>query len=150
MKDIPDNVKVWGERADVATFINKKDYRDYSATVRGIQRKVSGETRVSGEMMVIANMLLRQHRRLKARYPNLQWKQDQYGVYRTQVEDWYVCISPQTRGRWILSCRHGTGAKDFSPAFGRWLDSLEEAKNKALACVEEGMNDLAELSYEIT
>lgn len=131
---------------DLAKFINRKDGRDYSATVRAIQRMVSGETRISGEMMVIVNMLLRQHRRLKARYPDLQWQRNQYGAYQAQVEDWFVYISPQTRGRWLLSCSHGP--KGFSPAFGRWLDSLEEAKNKALACVEEGMNDLAEISYE--
>lgn len=135
--------------ADLARHLEKnRDYRDFSATIRGIQRMIAGETRVSGEMMVIVNMLLRQHRRLKARYPDLKWEQTEHGTYYAQVENWFVYISPQTRGRWILSCRNGPSPKDYSPPFGRWLDSLEEAKNKALACVEEGMNDLAEFAYE--
>ncbi|RJT28149.1 hypothetical protein D3227_34785 [Mesorhizobium waimense] len=136
---------------DLATFMDKnRDYREGSATIRGIQRMVSGETRVSGEMMVIVNMLLRQHRRLKARYPDLKWERNPHGAYWAQVEDWYVYISPQTRGRWILVCSHGSSPKDYSPPFGRWLDSLEEAKAKALVCVEEGMNNLAEFDYEAT
>lgn len=135
--------------ADLARHLEKnRDYRDFSATIRGIQRMVAGETRISGEMMVIVNMLLRQHRRLKRRYPNLTWERTEHGTYWTQVEDWFVYISPQTRGRWILSCRNGPNHKDYSPPFGRWLDSLDEAKNKALACVEEGMSDLAEMEFE--
>jgi hypothetical protein len=135
--------------ADLANVMFKNsDYRDASATIRAIQRMVSGDTRVSGEMMVIVNMLLRQHRRLKARYADLKWELNQYGAYWAKVEDWYVSISPQTRGRWILSCSNGPGPKSFSPPFGRWLHSLEEAKAKALACVEEGMNDVAEFSYQ--
>ncbi|RWD32149.1 MAG: hypothetical protein E5Y88_30010 [Mesorhizobium sp.] len=136
--------------ADLARHLERnRDYREFSATIRSIQRMIAGETRVSGEMMVIVNMLLRQHRRLKARYRDLKWERSEHGVYWAQLDDWFVYISPQTRGRWILSCRNGPGPKDYSPPFGRWLDSLEEAKNKALVCVEEGMNDLAEIGYEV-
>ncbi|WP_206532208.1 MULTISPECIES: hypothetical protein [unclassified Mesorhizobium] len=61
-------------------FMDKnRDYRDFSATIRAIQRMVSGETRVSGEMMVIVNMLLRQHRRLKEN-PDLKWERNQHGA----------------------------------------------------------------------
>ncbi|BCG98695.1 hypothetical protein MesoLj131b_06950 [Mesorhizobium sp. 131-2-5] len=135
--------------ADLAAFMDKnRDYRDFSATIRSIQRMLSGETRVSGEMMVIVNMLLRQHRRLKAKYPNLQWQRNEHGVHSAQVEGWFVYVSPQTRGRWRLECSSGPSRSDYSPSWGRWLDSLEEAKEKALVCVEEGMNDLAELTYQ--
>lgn len=135
--------------ADLATFMDKnRDYRDFKATIRSIQRMVSGDTRVSGEMMVIVNMLKRRHRRLKARYGDLRWQRTEHGVYEAQVDGWYVRISPQTRGRWLLSCACGPSRKDFSPPFGRWLESLEEAKNKALACVEEGMNELADILAE--
>jgi hypothetical protein len=135
--------------ADLARYMDRnRDNRDFSATIRGIQRIMGGETRVSGEMIVITNMLLRQHRRLKMRYHPLIWERSEHGTYWTQVDDWFVYISPQTRGRWLLYCRNGQGPKDYSPPFGRWLDSLEEAKNKALSCVEEGINDLADAAYQ--
>jgi hypothetical protein len=75
-----------------------------------------------------------------------QSQKERWAVRR--AHDWYVHISPQTRGRWILSCRNGQRPEDYSSPFGRWLGSLEEAKNKALAQIEEGMNDLAEFAYQ--
>ena len=121
------------------------DYRDNSASIRGIQRMFSGETRVSGTMMVLVNTLVRQYRRLKARYPCLVWSINEYGAYTTQVDDWHVYIVPKSKGRWLLTCSRGPNREDYSPPFGRWLDSLEEAKNKALMSVEEGMADIAEI-----
>jgi hypothetical protein len=135
--------------ADLAAHMHKnRDYRDLSATIRSIQRMVSGNTRVSGEMLVIVSMLLRQRRRLRAKYPDLPWHRNEHGVYSTQVEDWYVHIAPQTNGRWLLWCRNGSDLKDHSPPFGPWWNSLEDAKEKALACVEEGMNDVAVSPYQ--
>jgi hypothetical protein len=121
------------------------DYRDGSASIRGIQRMMSGETRVSGPMMALVNTLVRQHRRLKAQHPNLIWSINEYGTHTTQVGHWHVYIAPQSRGRWLLSCSCGPNREDYSPPFGRWLNSLEEAKNKALLSVEEGIGDLAEI-----
>ena len=123
---------------------HRGDYRDCSASVRGIQRMMSGETRVSGTMMVLITILVRQHRRLKARHPNLNWTINEHGTHTTQVDGWHVYIFPQTRGRWLLSCSSGPSREDYSPPFGRWLDTLDEAKNKALMSVEEGMADLAD------
>lgn len=124
------------------------DYRDSSASIRGIQRMMAGETRVSGTMMVLVNVLVRQHRRLKSRYPKLIWSITEHGTYTTQVDNWHVYISPQTKGRWLLSCSSGPSRDDYSPPFGRWLDTLEEAQNKALMSVEEGMADLAEFEVD--
>lgn len=121
------------------------DYRDASASIRGIQRMMSGETRVSGPMMVLANTLVRQHRRLKLQYPHLSWSINEHGTYVSQIENWFVFISPQSKGRWLLACRKGRNHDDYSPPFGRWLGSLEEAQNKALMAVEEGMADIAEM-----
>ena len=123
---------------------SRGDYRDSSAIIRSIQRMLSGETRVSGSMIVLVNMLVRQHRRLKATHSNLTWSINEHGTHTTQVEGWHVYISPQSKGRWLLSCSNGPSREDYSPPFGRWLDSLEEAKNKALMSVEEGMADMAE------
>ncbi len=131
---------------ELLKWMNQRgDYRDSSASIRGIQRMMSGETRVSGLMMVLVNTLVRQHRRLKVQHPNLEWAVNEHGVYTTQVNEWYVYISPQTKGRWLLSCSRGPSRDDYSPPFGRWLNSLEEAQNKALMSVEEGMADIAEI-----
>lgn len=132
---------------ELADYMKKKggDYRPYNTILRGIQRMVAGETRVSGEIFVIVRMLLRQQRRLEIKYHNIHWDILPSGAMSAQIEDYTVFLSPQTKGRWIVSCRADTG---FSPEFGRWQDSLAEAKNKALACVEEGMNDFAYLKVE--
>ena len=121
------------------------DYRESSASIRGIQRMMSGETRVSGPMMVLVNTLVRQHRRLKARHPNLAWSINEHGTYAAQVDGWHVYIAPQSKDRWLLTCSSGLSREDYSPPFGRWLESLEEAQNKALMSVEEGMADMAEI-----
>lgn len=134
---------------ELLNWMSKRgDYRDGSASIRSIQRMLAGETRVSGTMMVLMNMLVRQHRRLKARYPDLVWSITEHGTYTTQVENWHVYISPQSKGRWLLSCSSGPSRDDYSPPFGRWLDSLEEAQNKALMSVEEGIADVAEFEIE--
>jgi hypothetical protein len=132
---------------ELADYMKKKggDYRPYNTILRGIQRMVAGETRVSGEMFVIVRMLIRQQRRLKNKYHNINWNKLPSGALSAQIDDYTVFLSAQSKGRWIVSCRADTG---FSPEFGRWQDSLEEAKNKVLACVEEGMNDLAYLKAE--
>lgn len=121
------------------------DYRNGSASIRGIQRMMSGETRVSGPMMVLVNTLVRQHRRLKLQNPELTWSVNEHGTYVSQAENWLIFISPQSKGRWLLSCRKGPNHDDYSPPFGRWLNSLEEAQNKALMAVEEGIADIAEM-----
>lgn len=129
---------------DLADHMAKhSDYRDITSILRSIQRMISGEIRVSGEMITIVSMLIRQRTRLKLRHPSILWNINEYGAHWAKIDDWYVHITPQTRGRWILICRHGSDPKDYSPPFGRWLDSLDEAKEKALSCIEEGMNDEA-------
>lgn len=134
---------------ELLSWMSKRgDYRDGSASIRSIQRMLAGETRVSGTMMVLMNVLVRQHRRLKARYPNLVWSITEHGTYTTQIENWHVYISPQSKGRWLLSCSSGPSRDDYSPPFGRWLDTLEEAQNKALMSVEEGIADVAEFEIE--
>ncbi|MFW7270284.1 hypothetical protein ACMAUO_20405 [Gluconacetobacter sp. Hr-1-5] len=134
---------------DLAAKMEKfGDDRTPQAINRSIQRMLSGETNVSPEMTVIVSMLLRQQQRLKERHPDLKWEETPHGAYHTNVENWHVYLSPQTRGRWILSCAAGQNRSDYSPPFGRWLDTLDEAKHKALVEIEEGMNDLAELNHE--
>lgn len=132
---------------ELADYMKKQggDYRPYATILRGIQRMISGETKVSGEMFVIVTMLIRQHRRLKHRHAKLDWERHPSGSFSAYVEDYQVFLSPQSKSRWIVSC---TAPSGFSPPFGRWQQSLDAAKNKALACVEEGMNDVAQLDFE--
>ncbi|GGH45963.1 hypothetical protein GVY41_03065 [Frigidibacter albus] len=124
------------------------DDRPFKAIIRSIDRMMSGETKVSPEMSVIVEMLLRQHRRLTKRHGGLDWTLTEHGSYQAEVDGWYVYLSPQTRGRWILGCSSGPSRQDYSPPFGRWLDSLAEAKHKALVEVEEGMNEYAAIEHE--
>ena len=124
------------------------DDRPSQAILRSIDRMLSGETKVSAEMSVIMAMLLRQHRRLNAKFSDLKWEITEHGTHRAQIDNWHVYLSPQTRGRWLLSCAAGPSRDDYSPPFGHWLDSLEEARHKALVEVEEGMNELAEIHHE--
>jgi hypothetical protein len=135
---------------DLATKFEKfGDDRPFKAIVRSIERMISGETKVSPEMSVIISMLLRQHRRLRRQNEEIKWTHTEHGTYQAEIDGWYIYITPQTRGRWILSCAAGSSRQDYSPPFGRWLDSLDEAKHKALVEVEEGMNELAEIEHEI-
>lgn len=135
--------------ADLADFMVKNnDPRCIAAIIRSIQRTLAEDTRVSGELMVVINMLLARHRRLKRRYSNVVWNKNDHGVFWAEVEDWFVYIYPQSKNRWQLTCRHGLDPKDYSPPFGRWLSSLEEAKNKAFAHVEDGMNEEADNLHE--
>ncbi|MDQ0317352.1 hypothetical protein [Amorphus orientalis] len=134
--------------AELADLLYKRgDYRDFQARIRSIQRMISGESRVSGEMSVICNMLLRQQRRLLLKYPDIEWKKEANGNYYSTIEDWNVVICPQSRGRWQVVCRKGPEPNGYSPPFSRYLSSLEEAKKKAPIYVEEGMNDIAEIRH---
>jgi len=134
---------------DLATKLVKfGDDRPFTAIIRSIDRMISGETKVSAEMSVIVSTLFRQHLRLEKRHREISWTTTEHGSYHAKIDGWYVYISPQTRGRWLLSCAAGPSRQDYSPPFGRWLDSLDEAKHKASVEVEEGMNELAEIEHE--
>ncbi|ATF04073.1 hypothetical protein PhaeoP75_04474 (plasmid) [Phaeobacter gallaeciensis] len=124
------------------------DDRPSRAILRSIERMISGETKVSAEMSVIMSMLLRQHRRLNERYADLRWEITDNGTHHAQIDSWHVYLTPQTRGRWLLSCAAGPERQDYSPPWGHWLDSFELAKHKALVEVEEGMNEFAEIKHE--
>jgi hypothetical protein len=124
------------------------DDREFTVVKRSLDRMISGETKVSPEMSVIVEMLLRQHRRLKDRHAEVSWEISEHGTHQAIIDGWYVYLSPQTKGRWILSCASGPNRSDYSPPFGHWLSSLAEAKHKALVEVEEGMNELSEIMHE--
>lgn len=134
--------------ADLAAFmLDNGDHRDYQTVLRGIQRALVEDTRVSGELYVIVNMLLRRNRYLKHRYINISWEKNEYGTYWTKVDDWYVYLVPQSRGRWQITCRHGLDPKDYSPPFSRWFNTFEEARDRAWAHLENGMAEEASILH---
>lgn len=126
--------------ADLANYMIRQggDYRKPDAILRGIQRMMAGSTRVSGEMRVIVRILLRQYFRLKAAYGNVQWLPQPNGVLKAQIGSHIAYLTPQTRGRWLVSCQSPSG---FSPTWERWQPDLESAKRAALRFVEESQNE---------
>jgi hypothetical protein len=117
------------------------DYRPYNTILRGVQRMLSGETRVSGEMKVLVTMMMRQQRRLKLRYSNLSWNQLPDGSWSTQANDFRVTLVPQKRGRWLVNVVHKDG---YSHPWPRWQDNLESSKKQALVTVEDATDYLLE------
>lgn len=116
------------------------DYRPYNAIMEDIQRMVSGEKQVSAEMKVIVTMMLRQQLRLKHKYAELVWTRED-GSYLAQADDFRISLIPQTRSRWLVSLIHKDG---YRPPWPRWQDNLEAAKRRALVCMEEAAEHLAE------
>src|SRR5258708_37587704 len=92
------------------------DYRSYSTILRGVQRMLSGETRVSGEIRVLMTIMLRQQRRLEQKYANLSWKRLPDGSHSTQAYDFRITLVPQTRGRWLVNLVYKDG---YSPPWPR-------------------------------
>ena len=115
------------------------DPRPYSTILRGIQRMMSGETRVSGEMRVLVTMMLRQQRRLQQLYADVTWKRLANGAWSAKAGEFYVTLSPQTRGRWLVNVAHKGG---YSHPWPRWQDSLETAKRKAFVTIEDATDFL--------
>lgn len=122
------------------------DYRPFDTIMRSIQRMRSGETRVSGEMAAVIQMLLRRQRRLFYKYRNLNWTETKFRELIAETEDYKITLSPQTKGRWLVHLQHKqTG---FCPPWPSWQDNLEQAKKRALICIERSDDRLAEISME--
>ncbi|MBP2315508.1 hypothetical protein [Azospirillum soli] len=107
------------------------DHRSVAAILRSIQRMASGETGVSGEMLVIARMLVHRQRLLRTQYANLDWKRRPDGrVYAVIGNLFEINLVPQTRGRWLVNVEHLPTR--FSPPWPVWQESLDAAKRKAI------------------
>jgi hypothetical protein len=99
----------------------------------------SGDTRVSGEMQVIVELLMKARRRAEYEAARLKWDEIQQGCFSVKIRDFTVTLSPQTRGRWLVHLMHKDG---YSPPWPNWQTSLEEAKIKAMLCLEDAVDDL--------
>ncbi len=119
------------------------DNRNIEAIVRSIQRMQSGETRVSGEMLVIMTLLLQQQRRRKYQYANVEWQHRDEGPVGAVVDGFRITLRRQSRGRWSIDVKNLDGG--YNPPWPAWQSSLEDAKKRAILCLVDGIHDIDEL-----
>ena len=113
------------------------DHRPLGTITRAIQRMASGDTRISGEMQVIVQLMVRERERAAEDVTRLRWSQ----VGRTMTaatRDFTITLSPQTRGRWRVSVTHVPTR--YSPDWPVWQTSLEDAKIKAILCIDDALH----------
>ncbi len=123
------------------------DHRTVSAISRSIQRMASGDAGVSGEMLLIAKLLIRQQRVRDQRYSNLQWRRHPNNVHSATVDGFTITLSPKTKERWHVNLVHDR--TKYSPPWPSWQPDLETAKKKALTCLFDAQNDLAEIEAAV-
>ena len=123
------------------------DYRKPQTILRGINRALEGEIKVSGELLALVRQMLRFKRRLLRTYGDVAWTQLGDGSYTAQVEDFTITLVPQTNARWLVNLVHKGG---FSPSWPRWQDTLEAAKHMAFITLDNGQNKLLEYAEEQT
>lgn len=116
------------------------DGRSWEALSRSVQRMLSGESRVSGEMQALTTMMLRQQRRLQRQHTDIQWIMKS-GCWSAQTGDFRLILDPQTKGRWRINVIYKSG---YSHPWPRWQDSLERAKTKALVTTEDALDFIIE------
>ncbi|WDZ97340.1 hypothetical protein Herbaro_06000 [Herbaspirillum sp. WKF16] len=119
------------------------DYRSKAAIMRSIQRMSAGDTAVSGEMLVIAKMLVNQQRLLEYKQAQVDWKRQHDDVWAATIDGFKVRLYRQTTGKWKVDLVFIE--TDYSPPWQTFPRSLEAAKRKALTCVADGLLDVAEL-----
>lgn len=117
------------------------DRRSYETILRSVQRMLSGETRVSGEMKALVRMLLRQRRRSLQQHKHIAWSRLPDGSHTAQIGEFRTTLLPQTRGRWLVNLVRSDG---YSPSWPRWQDNLEAAKIRAVIRAEEAIDEVLE------
>lgn len=126
------------QRGLAAKMMALGDSRAFDTILRGVQRMATGEARVSGEMQVIMTLLLRERARAKRMAARTQWTQSDDWM-TTTVDGVRLSLSPQTRGRWQIHAAIDA-PKGYSPAIPHWRGSLDEAKLRAMLCVDEALD----------
>ncbi|MCX7292751.1 hypothetical protein [Janthinobacterium sp.] len=125
-------------------LIRLGDYRNAAAIMRGIQRMAAGDTKVSGEMLVIVRMLVNQQRLQYSKLSQVEWAQQAKGAWVAKFEGFKITLHPQTKDRWSIYLR--VIETDYSPACGSWQVGLEAAKRKALVRLADGQMEAADLA----
>ena len=125
-------------------LIRLGDYRNAAAIMRGIQRMAAGDTKVSGEMLVIVRMLVNQQRLQYSKLSQVEWAQQANGAWVAKFEGFKITLHPESKQRWSIYLR--VIATDYSPACGSWQVGLDAAKRKALVRLADGQMEAADLA----
>lgn len=125
-------------------LIRLGDYRSAATIMRGIQRMSAGDTQVSGEMLVIARILVNQQRLQYSKLSQVEWAQQANGAWVAKFEGFKITLHPETKQRWSIYLR--VIETDYSPACGSWQVGLDAAKQKALVRLADGQLEAAELA----
>lgn len=122
------------------------DYRSPAAILKGINRALSGEIKVSGELLTVVKQMVRLKRRLLRTYGGVLWHPIENGSYTSKIEDFQITLCPQSKGRWLVNTIHKNG---YSHKFPRWQTSLDAAKSMALFTLDNAQNWMQETAEEI-
>lgn len=114
------------------------DKRDFETILRSVQRMATGDARVSGEMQVIMTLLLRERTRAERMVARANWREEDGWITAT-LEGVALSLSPQSRGRWQIHAQIDT-PKGYSPPIPHWRNSLQDAKLRAVLCVDEALD----------
>lgn len=125
-------------------LIRLGDYRSGAAIMRGIQRMAAGDTKVSGEMLVIVRMLVNQQRLQYSKLSLVEWTQQANGAWVAKFEGFKITLHPESKQRWSIYLR--VIETDYSPACGSWQVGLDAAKRKALVRLADGHMEAADLA----
>lgn len=131
----------WSAVALADRMVSLGDYRPYKTILRGINRALEGQVKVSGELLAMTRQMVRFKRRLQRTYGQTVWTQLGDGSHTTKIEDFTITLVPQSKGRWLVNLVHETG---YSPAWPRWQNSLDDAKNVAFVTLDNAQNWLLE------
>ena len=136
------DVEFFGGAASLArAMIELGDYRATDTIVRSIQRMISGDVRVSGEMQVALNVVRRDKLHAKRLFDEATWTEDAEGRVKSEVEDFSITIRPERGRRWASTIVHKGG---YSAPWPRWQHTLDEAKRTAIRHLLMARNDLDE------
>lgn len=125
-----------------ATMIRWGDYRSSEAIARSLQRVMSGDIRVSGEMCVIMTAIRQNWLRSERLVHETVWIQHDDLSVTAEVADFSVTIYPATKGRWRSNLVHKSG---YSPSWPTWQNNIEDAKRAAVHRLVKAQIELDEV-----
>ncbi|HEX7760353.1 MAG TPA: hypothetical protein VF459_12675 [Caulobacteraceae bacterium] len=124
-----------------AVMIEHGDDRKAEAVTRSIQRMMAGDVRVSGEMLVVLNLIRQAELRRRRLIAATSWTQHHDGTITGDVADFTIVLRPATRGRWRSDLIHRGG---YEASWPKWQPTLEGAKRVALDGVLAALDELDE------
>lgn len=134
------------EKTFAYALSNLGDYRSIAAITRSIRRMLTGDTTVSGEIVVILKMLSREHIRRKRFAPSLEWKQGDSGSWTTNSHGYSLTLYPRSRGRWLVQLVNLESG--YSPPWPQWQESLSDAKAQAVQSLFDALVDHEDFELE--